>query len=186
MATNLKRPELNLTENFKNFEVRFNDYCVQANYRNLDKDPGTAPADYYKKPQLEIAALRSAMPDEALQVIRYTIEPQITADDRAKPWIWMEKLRLHYTGSTGSSFLADKFKFQGLNQTLTESVQAWEVRIRQAGSLCSYGTLSDEMYRDKFIFGLNNDAMRAELLKTNLKPDNTPKSMADVVTEAKP
>ena len=65
MATNLKRPELNLngniSENFKNFEVRFNDYCVQANYRNLDKDPVTAPADYYNKPQLEIAALRSAM-----------------------------------------------------------------------------------------------------------------------------
>ena len=189
MATNLKRPELNLTgnisENFKNFEVRFNDYCVQANYRNLDKDPATAPADHYKKPQLEIAALRSAMPDEALQVIRYTIEPQIAIDNRAKPWIWMEKLRLHYTGSTGSSFLADRFKFWALNQTLTESVQAWEVRIRQAGSLCSYGTLSDEMYRDKFIFGLNNDAMRAELLKTYLKPDNTPKSMTDVVTEAK-
>ena len=45
--------------------------------------------------------------------------------------------------------------------------------------------LCDEMYRDKFILGLNNDAMRAELLKTHLKPDNTPKSMADVVTEAK-
>ena len=120
MATNLKRPELNLTgnisENFKNFEVRFNDYCVQANYRNLDKDPATAPDDHYKKPQLEIAALRSAMPDEALQVIRYTIEPQIAIDNRAKPWIWMEKLRLHYTGSTGSSFLADRFKFWALNQ----------------------------------------------------------------------
>ena len=142
MATNLKRPALNLTgnisENFKNFEVRFNDYCVQANYRNLEKDPETAPGDYHKKPQLEIAALRSAMPDEALQVIRYTIEPQIAIDDRVKPWIWMEKLRLHYTGSTGSSFLADRFKFWGLNQTLTESVQAWEVRIRQAGSLCSH------------------------------------------------
>ena len=183
MASNLKRPELNLTGNIS--EVRFNDYCVQADFRNLAKDPETAPADYYKKPQLEIAALRSAMPDEALQVIRYTIEPQIANDDRAKPWIWMEKLRLHYTGSTGSSFLADRFKFWGLNQTLTESVQAWEVRIREAGSLCSFGTLSDEMYRDKVIFGLNNDSMRAELLKTHLKPDNTPKSMADVVTEAK-
>ena len=79
MATNLKRPELNLTgnisENFKNFEVRFNDYCVQTNYRKLDKDRVTAPADYCKKAQLEITALRSAMPDKALQVIRYTIEP---------------------------------------------------------------------------------------------------------------
>jgi len=104
MTTNLKRPELNLTgnisENFKNFEVRFNDYCVQADFRNLAKDPETAPADYYKKQQLEIAALRSAMRNEALQVIRYTIEPQIANDDKAKPWIWMAKLRLHYTGST--------------------------------------------------------------------------------------
>ena len=162
MALNLKRPELNLTgnisENFKNFEVRFNVYYVQADFHNLPKDPETAPADYHKKPQLEIVALRLAMPDEALQVIRYTIEPQIANDDRAKPWIWMEKLRLHYTGSTGSSFLADRFKFWGLNQTLTESVQAWEVRIRQAGSLCSCGTLGDEMYRD-IIFGLNNNSM---------------------------
>ena len=48
MASTLKRPELNLTgnisENFKNFEIRFNDYCVQVNYRN----PETEPAEYYK------------------------------------------------------------------------------------------------------------------------------------------
>ena len=108
----------NISENLKNFEVRLSDYCVQANYRYLDKDAETAPADYCKKPQLEIAALRSAMPDEALQVIRYTIQPQIAIDDRAKPWIWMEKLRLHYTGSTDSLFLADRLKFWALNQTL--------------------------------------------------------------------
>ena len=89
MAMNLKRPEVNLTgnisENFKNFEVRLNDYFVQVNYCNLDKDPETTPADYYKKPQVKIAALRLAMPDEALEVIRYMIEPQIAIDDRAKP-----------------------------------------------------------------------------------------------------
>ena len=78
---NLKRPELklggNMSENFKNFELRFHDYCIQADYRNLAKNPETERADYYKKPLLEISALRSAMPDEALQVIRYTIEPQL-------------------------------------------------------------------------------------------------------------
>ena len=48
----LKRPELklvgNVSENFKNFELRFNDYCIQANYRNLAKDPLTEQADHYK------------------------------------------------------------------------------------------------------------------------------------------
>ena len=100
MATaNLKRPELklggNISEHFKNFELRFHDYCIQANYRDLDKDPETEKAEHYKKPLLEIAALRSATPDEALQVIRYTIDPHIAATDKNKPWIWMNKLREH-------------------------------------------------------------------------------------------
>ena len=88
---NLKRPELKLTgnisENFKNFELRFNDYCIQADYRDLTKDPITHPNDHHKKAILEIAALRSAMPDEALQVIRYTISPQISDAIKGRPWI---------------------------------------------------------------------------------------------------
>ena len=86
-----KRPELrlsgNIAENFKNFELRFNDYCIQADYRDLTKDPDTQQLAYYKSPILEISALRSSMPDEALQVIRYTIEPQINAVDKQKPWV---------------------------------------------------------------------------------------------------
>jgi len=64
-------------------------------------------------------------------------------------------------------------------------VQSWEVKIRYTGSLSPYGALSDEMYRDKFVFGLHNDTMQAKLLKTHLKPNSTAKSMAYVVTEAK-
>ena len=174
-----------MSENFKNFELRFHDYCIQADYRNLAKNPETERADYYKKPLLEMSALRSAMPDEALQVIRYTIEPQIAADDQKKPWIWMEKLRLHYTGSIGSSLLADRFKFWNTQQSPHESVQKWEVKVRQTGSLCSYNALTDEMCRDKFVFGLHDGTMRAELLKTHLKSDGMPQNMQDVVAEAK-
>ena len=111
-----KRPELklegNIIENFRNFELRFNDYCIQAEYRNLEKDPSIASqrSEHYKKPLLELAALRSALPDEALQVVRYTIEPQISADDKKKPWILMEKLRTHYTGSAGSTLMTDVYK----------------------------------------------------------------------------
>ena len=108
---NLKRPELklvcNVSENFKNFELRFNDYCIQTNYRNLGKDPVTERAHHYKSLLLEISALRSSLPDEALSVLRYTIDPQIATDDKKKPWVWMEKLSTHYTGTSGSSLLTD-------------------------------------------------------------------------------
>lgn len=186
---NLKRPELklagNVSENFKNFELRFNDYCIQANYRNLAKDPVTERADHYKSPLLEISALRSSLPDEALSVLRYTIEPQIPTIDKNKPWVWMEKLRAHYTGSTGTSLLTDRFKFWMSSQASHESIQEWEVKVRQASSLCAYGELTDELTRDKFIFGLNEDHTRTELLKTHVKPDNTKKTLQDVVAEAR-
>ena len=136
---NLKRPELklvgNVSENFKKFELRFNDYCIQASYRNLGKDPVTERADHYKSPRLEISALRSSLPDEALSVLRYTIEPQIPNDDKKKAWVWMEKLRAHYTGSTGSSLLTDRLKFWTSSQTSHGSIQEWEVKVRQASSL---------------------------------------------------
>ena len=110
-----KKPELNLTgnisQNFKNFELRFDDYCIEAQYRDLPKDRVAERAKYYSKPLIEISALRSAMPDEALQVIRYSIDPQIPAADKDKPWVWMDRLRTHYAGTAASSLLTDRFSF---------------------------------------------------------------------------
>jgi len=39
--------------------------------------------------------------------------------------------------------------------------------------------------RDKFIFGLDSDIIRTELLKTHLKSDGRPKTVSDVAAEAK-
>ena len=185
---NLKRPELklvgNVSENFKNFELRFNDYCIQANYRNLAKDPVTERVDHYKSPPLEISALRSSLPD-GLSVLRYTIDPQIGPDDKKKPWIWMDNLRAHYTDTSGGSLLTDRFKFWTSSQASHESIQEWEVKVRQASSVCGYGDLTDELTRDKFIFGLSEDHTRTELLKTHVKPDNSKKTLQDVVAEAR-
>ena len=70
-------------------------------------------------------------------------------------------------------------------QSLHKSIQEWEVKVRHAGSLCGYGDLSDELCRDKFIFGLNEDNIRTESLKTHIKPDNSGKFLSDVVAEAR-
>ena len=99
-----ERPEVklsrNVSENFKSFDLRFNDYCIQSGYRDLEREPDTQKEQHYKKPLLEIPALRFAMPDEALQFIRYSTEPSIAQPDKKKPWIWMDKLQTHYTGTT--------------------------------------------------------------------------------------
>ena len=76
--------------------------------------------------------------------------------------------------------MSDRFKFWMLNQTPHESVQDWEVRVRQAGNLCEYAALTDEMCLDKF-----EETIRTEHLRTHLKVDNFPKTMPNVVAEAK-
>lgn len=67
-TANAKRPEIkfngNIVENLKNFEVQFDNYCIQRNYGDIT----TERDDYYKQPILEISALRSALPNEELQV----------------------------------------------------------------------------------------------------------------------
>ena len=45
--------------------------------------------------------------------------------------------------------------------------------------------MTNELARDKFIFGLMDQDSRQELLKTERKPDGTKKTLADVVSEAK-
>ena len=57
--------------------------------------------------------------------------------------------------------------------------------MRTGGQLCWYNALANEMCHDKFVFGLHDGTMRAELLKTHLKSDGMPKNMQDVVAEAK-
>ena len=78
-----------------------------------------------------------------------------------------------------------RFKFWMSSQASHESIQEWEVKVRQTSSLCAYGELTDELTGDKFIFGLNEDPTRTELLKTHVKPDNTKKTLQDVVAEAR-
>lgn len=114
-----------------------------------------------------------------------TIEPQISDEGKNKPWVWMDKLRAHYTGTTGSSVLTDWFMFWASFQGPHESIQEWEVKVRHIDSLCCYSELRNELCWGTFIFGLNANNMRSELLKTHVKPDNSKETVGDVVTETR-
>ena len=109
-------------------------------FRDPSKDPETETEAHYiaaKRP-LELAALRLSLPDETLSLMRYTIAPLFTADeDKKKPWLWVKHLKTHYTGSC-SSKLTDRYNFSALNQSSSESMKEWEIKVRQAGHLCEY------------------------------------------------
>ena len=96
----------------------------------------------------------------------------------------MERLRNHYI-CRFITVLSDRFTFWNLRQNVHDSLQDWEVEVRQAGSLCEYDTMADELFRDKFILGLLSQATRTDLLKANKKAYGSKKTLSDVVAEAK-
>ena len=58
--------------------------------------------------------------------------------------------------------MVDRYHFWNIQQSIKESIQDWEVKVRQYRSL--YTTQQDEMCRDKFAFGLRSESIRTELL----------------------
>ena len=121
----------NIAKNWRNFEMRFNDYAISRGYRDCDKNPDVDEerAAHYKKSQMEISSMRLCLPDETLSLLRYTITPQIADTDKNKPWIWMEKLRIHYTGAS-STKLTDRYNFSALTQSPSDTIQSWEIKVR--------------------------------------------------------
>ena len=75
--SSIKRPELkirrNICENFKNFELRFNDYCIQSTQsgdKDLSKDENME--EHYNKPLLEISdQLKLSPPPPPMHRVAY-------------------------------------------------------------------------------------------------------------------
>ncbi len=65
--------------------------------------------------------------------------------------------------------MVDRFKFWSSSQDLYETVQDWEVKVRQTGNLCGYGDMTDEMCRDKFVFGLQDVVVEAKAIESAQK-----------------
>ena len=82
----------------------------------------------------------------------------------------MEELRIHYSiTATSSTKFTDRYSFSALTQSQSDTIQSWEIQVHQAGSLCEYEKMTDELCRDKFIFGLHD---KFTDIRTNLlKPD---------------
>ena len=60
-------------------------------------------------------------------------------------------LHMDYTGTSCSTLMTSRFKFWHSTQNTHESIQDWEVRVRQSGNLCEYEASANEMCRDKFL-----------------------------------
>ena len=65
---------------------------------------------------------------------------------------------------TKSSTVSESFKLSQLKQETAESLSLYMSRVKLAATRCDFGDSFDRMVRDKFICGLRNEKLRANLL----------------------
>ena len=173
---------------------QFNDWCILQDWRDTEKaytDRAHWKTAHYAS---EISAFRLALPLDVLKMVKSTIVPTMsvmggeenTESFIGNPWVWQNKLLSHYAGQ--DTVLADRMNFlETCKQKPHETISDFEARCKHLGSKCEYNKMTNpeqELIRDRFVTGIYNDKLRAELLR-HKKDDGTVVTLDQVVNKAK-
>ena len=174
---------------------QFNDWCILQSWRDTSKP--TSDHDHWKEDcyAKEISAFRLGMPPEVLRNIKTTVVPMMGNDDTAAdaldrysgyPWVWQKLVLRHYSGQ--DTVLAERMTFlDTCKQKPHETIAEFEARCKYHGRRCEYSSMNnpkEELIRDRFVTGVRDDKLRAELLR-HKKEDGTTVTLAEVVNKAK-
>ena len=177
---------------------QFDDWCMLQGFRDPKKDPRTS-FDHWKKDHHaeEISAFRLALPIDMLKMVKSTVVPnmqtQKSEDDAVAnqtyigfPWVWEKMLAGQFCGQ--DTVLANRMIFlETCKQKEQESIGEFESRCKHIGLKCEYGKMTDpegELIRDRFVTGIRDDKLRAELLR-HKKDDGSVVTLTEVVNKAK-
>ena len=88
---------------------------------------------------------------------------QLSDEERKEPDMILKHLQEHFMASEG--VLTERTKFAQTNEEHQESVTAWEGRVKQQGRRLEHcDKCEDQLLRDKFISGINNERLMSKLL----------------------
>ena len=71
---------------------------------------------------------------------------------------------LNITFTIPRNTIIDRFKFFKSMQQLRESLETFYCRIREAGTMCKFKDLEEDLVKDLFISIINNTSIQMELL----------------------
>ena len=195
-----KPPKLSLETTVDKKEVvelwldQFNDWCVLQGWRDVAKE--LSDRDHWKDDKYaeELSAFRLALHMEVWQMVKSTLVPNMASvkNDTTKetfkgyPWVWQTFLLEDYAGQ--ENVLTERMNFwEVCKQRMDESIADFEARCKFHGRRCEYDKMAkaeDELIRDRFIIGVRDDRLRAELLR-HRKDDGSVFTLAEVIRKAK-
>lgn len=111
------------------------------------------------------AIFLSACGSKVYGVLRDLCQPDSPAAFELKDLL--SKLSDHYTPKP--SVIVQRFKFHSKSRQTGQSVSSFVVELRRLSEFCEFGTVLDDMLRDRLVCGINDDCIQKRLLaETNL------------------
>ena len=134
-------------QNFKFFRMQWEDYEVAT---QLTEKPDS----------VRMATLRSVMGQNCLQIYQHL---HISDADKNKVKPSLDALEKHFQPSTNVVY--ECYVFGSANQGENETAEQYIARLRHLMATCNYGTLSDELLRDRLVLGTKDTHVRARMFR---------------------
>ena len=133
--------------NWEFFRQQWEDYEVAT---GLDK----------QDQKIRLATFRSVMGKECLQIF---LNLKLSDDDRKDINACITALENYFKPKRNVVY--ERYMFNTCSQQPEESVDGYVNRLRKCASTCQFGTLTEELIRDRLVLGLRNQSTKLRLLK---------------------
>ena len=137
----------NLVANWEFFRQQWEDYEVAT---GLDKQTS----------KIRLASLRSLMGKDCLQTF---LNLNISVEDRNNVEACMTALENYFKPQRNVVY--ERYVFNSCEQNQGESVDSYVTRLRKFASSCKFGTVTDELIRDKLVIGIIDKGTKGKLLQ---------------------
>ena len=133
--------------NWEFFKQQWEDYELAT---GLDKRPEA----------IRLATLRSVMGKDCLQIF---LNLKLTEEEASSVNSSLAALAAYFKPKT--SVVYERYLFNSSTQGPDEGIDEFVNRLRKQASSCKFGTLTDEMIRDRIVIGLQDRNTKLRLLK---------------------
>ena len=136
-----------LAHNWSFFQSQFENYEIAV---GLDK----------KDEAIRVATLLSVMGKECFRVFKHI---EMADDDRKKIDPILQALQAHFEPTR--NVIYERYKFNTCEQSQGETFAQYITKLRQLASTCEFGTLENDLIRDRLVLGTIDASARARMLR---------------------
>ena len=111
-------------------------------------------------PKVQIATLRSVMGKECLQIL---LNLKLAEEERTDVDACLTALKCYFKPKR--NIVYERYMFNTCMQNVKESIDRYVNRLRKHAATCEFGTLTDELIRDRLVLGILDESTKLRLLK---------------------